>query len=246
MPIKKISYLPLNTDLKFLRLSGVKLAKWDGPSGWQPEETEEIVSRISQMSELQTLNFYSVPIGDSQLERLLSNLECLRHLEISGTFGETNLTSANIGQITDRGCVTIARLQPNLQSLELDYQRTITKRGASAILEHCLHLRDLSLQDSRLIANDVPDLLEGNRSLLFLTFRSVTDQQSKSVLLRAMKATGGRTLLKTPGLVQPDGLNEREKRQWDHTKQLIENLYKDYHERYNMWEPLWDVDISIE
>jgi hypothetical protein len=81
MPIKKISYLPLTRHLRSLQLSNIKLTKWDGPSGWTPEETEDMVLKISSLEELETLELSNVPIKDEHLEPLLSNLNSIRVLE---------------------------------------------------------------------------------------------------------------------------------------------------------------------
>ena len=73
----------LDSGFRFCRLIAVKLTKWDGPRGWLPEETQEMISLLSNINELETLHLYQAPIKDEHLEIMLSNLHSLRDLEIS-------------------------------------------------------------------------------------------------------------------------------------------------------------------
>jgi hypothetical protein len=150
LTVKKISFLPMNPSIRYFRLFGVKLTRWDGPSGWLPYE-------------LETISLYQVPLKDEDLEGMLSDLSNLRDLEISGNFGSTNLSTLNVGHLTDHGCELLSRLLP-----DLNYQRRITKRGASVFLQNCHHLRSRSidLADANIGASDLPELLRLSESLL--------------------------------------------------------------------------------
>jgi hypothetical protein len=81
-------------------------------------------------------------------------------------------------------------------------------------------------------------------------FGRVQDAHSRSTddvaLLTAMKATGGRTLLKGAyrGLIEPTGLSEREKMQHHRSKKRVDAIYETSGdvECYNIWAPLWGQD----
>jgi hypothetical protein len=202
------------------------------------------------MNELETLRLYEVPIKDEDLENLLSNLHSLRDLEISGVFGDTNRLPSNIGHLSDRGCETIANLQPNLQSITLDFHRSITTRGASILLERCSNLRDIGLNDARIPSVDIPRLLSLSNSLLVFAFsQRYGCSNSGADLQAAMKATGGRTLLRClyEGLVPPTGFSESQMRQHSHSKQLVEKVWNNFKDTqcYNIWAPLWGVNATI-
>jgi len=206
-----------------------------------------MVSRISELTQLEKLSLDNVPLGDQHLERLLGSLSQLRVLEISGNWGETNRTSRNVGQITDRGCEIIGRIRPELQHLILSNQPRITSRGALQIVRACHDLRALLLTSCSVGQHDASEIVENSESLLVLGLGGRTvDWES---LRAAAKVSGGRTLfyLDLQGLIEPtERLTAREKEIMKHSRKLVEEAGKlaNSPSCYNEYAPLLGVDVT--
>lgn len=224
--IKKISYLPLVSSLKSLSLRSVKFSAWDGPEGWSPEDTAEMISRLSQMTQLETLILGSVPITDSQLESILPSLPHLRCLDVSGVWGD-NGSSRNIGQLTDRSCEIIAQCLPELESLELSNHAGITEQGALHVAQNSPYLRKLAMESCKIAAKDAAQVVSCSTSLLLFRFGRYFGVSPSDAphFLDAIRATGGRTLIipGSGGVYEPEtGLSPSEKAQIQHTKRILE------------------------
>mmetsp|Transcript_2833 Transcript_2833/g.6663 ORF Transcript_2833/g.6663 Transcript_2833/m.6663 type:complete len:431 (+) Transcript_2833:117-1409(+) len=253
MQVSKISYLPLPSSLEALHLNEVKFSKWDGPLGWSEEDCDEMVTRISQLTALVSLDLVTVPLGDHHLEPMLRNLSNLRHLRISGVWGDSaQATLREEGRITNDGCIKIAILCPNLHSLELSNQPNISYSGARCIVQQCRKLRDLRLENTNLTYRHASQLVDLNESQSLLVLAVGPAECTQENILKALKATGGRCLLygESVGLHEAPahGLSEIEKRQMDYSRSiLIEASEKQENTTlyYDTYEDLVGVDVRI-
>ena len=253
LAIKKVSYLPFLSTLKGFQISFVKISKWNGPDGWSQEDVTELVSKVSELKELVKLELRSVPLHDKHLNSLLSNMKKLRCFGLVGRKNPISNTSRVQPLITNQGCQIIQRLQPNLQLLSLSYNRDVTKTGALKIVEGCRHLRDLRVIGCSISEKDLREVVSSSSTLLSFKFGSVTQSAPKSkYLLKALKATGGRTLIGfgyDDGHYNPSsGISAAERERTENSKRLVDEAYNRINGKYscyNLYSHLWNVDVSV-
>jgi hypothetical protein len=184
-------------SLKVLDLESLTLGKDShGGDPWPREMTTEVVAAIEGLKKLVALRISRSPLCDFDLERLLSGKSDLRCLELSGRFGDNY---EGFGNLTDTGVATIVRCCPNLQSLNLSYQRRITATGVDTVLHGCPHLRELDVSAVRVHAQDLPNLLSLAPKLLVFSWQHEHFPGPPGSVIAGMKeavlATGGRTLI---------------------------------------------------
>ena len=214
----------LGTNLKVLSLSCMTLGggtNINPPTSWPRRETTVLISAISRLPNLVKLCLDDCYLKDSDLEPLLSNLTKLKHLTLSGNF-----TGRTGSYLTDRGLETIARLCPNLQCLDVGYHHQATTRGVQAILQKCIHLRELDVSRVKIPATDLKTLLPYSNTLLVIrrgTSFFANDRTEKEHLKEAVIATRGRVILSSEmeGLLHLPGVSPDHRRQYEHSHGLV-------------------------
>lgn len=227
----------LSPILKTLELPDLTLGEIG--STWSSEQTDELVSAVSSLSNLVRLRFEDCDFYNSHLERLLSNLPNLRALILTGRFGESCGRPGG-SHITDEGCNVIARCCPNLQVLDLSDQKKATASGAKTILEECHHLRELCVSDEQLSARDITRLISlSSTLLLFGRFRRLQGDSLKEAII----ASGGRTLLihDFTGLVELSGLASSISKKAAESRKMLDDATEKQKDPlvHNEWDDLF-------
>lgn len=218
-----LDYLP--RGLKFLALNSMILDAEALPRTWLDHDKAHLLTKIGSLSSLVSLTLDGGHLIDSDLE-FLRSLSGLRCLNLAGQFGEDGAGNTGLS-LTDKACQIIAECCPDLQQLELSYNRQVTATGVRDILTSCRHLRELRATATRITIDDLPNLLPSSSTLLLLSFGELLPKRSadtQSLLRAAIQSTGGRTLLMNDfgGLLQVSGLSEECQARADESMRLLE------------------------
>jgi hypothetical protein len=235
----------LRPSLQVLRLDLLTLGEPVNP--WPESATDSLVSAIATLTNLIQLSLRYNFLHDRHLEFLLCNLSHLRSLALTGTLGDFPEIGSNL---TDEGLEIIARLCPELQSLDVNYQYKASSRGVEVILRSCQHLRELRISRLQVGVQELPQLLSLSSTLLLLEWGDIPGRggrggnQEEPFLKEAIIATGGRTLILAcfTGPVEVSGLPQACRQQQARSKQLIEEADEKRRQDpsvYNEWEFLF-------
>ena len=229
------SILSSTQNLRVLKLDHMTLGRRDGWE-WENSAPEALVSVVSTLTNLVTLSFDDCYFHDDNLEGLLSTLTELRYLTLTGCFGDNRPG----GYLTDRGFETIARLCPNLQSLDLNYYKKATKNGVEAILRSCRHLRELQVSYAKIPSGDLPRLLQQSDTLLLFSYGTPLCPLPRPDIRKAVIETGGRTLIMSDfeGLIEFSDLSDHIQAEAARSKELVEQASENANKPgvFNEWE----------
>jgi len=228
----------LSQNLKTLELPwltlGKEMAPWSAASIWQ------LISAVSNLSQLVRLRFEDCHFHDSDLESLLWNLPHLKSLALTGCFG-VRIGGQFGSYLTDDGFAVIARCCPKLQSLNVSYHRRATVSGVKTILENCKHLRELYVTNVQIDASELETLVSLSSTLL-LFGRFCGLGSNKEDLRDAIVASGGRILflLEFAGLAELSGLPAHVSAKAAESRKLVEEANEKQGDPaiHNEWEHL--------
>jgi len=162
----------LNTDLQSLQLDYIQVGRYH--KEWNPSDVTVLAQKISQMSGLVSLCVANTPFADAHLETILPNLPNLKHLDVSGNFGEG---AGPESKLTDAALEAIAENCPHLQSLSVNYQRRVTMNGLKGLLIKLPNLLELEVSDLPSIKREqVCELLLFAENLRFLRFGAIGER----------------------------------------------------------------------
>lgn len=204
-----LDHLPMG--LQLLALNGMTLGAESQPQTWHDAAKAAVLEKIGSLTSLVSLTLDGGHLRDSDLG-FLQNLPNLRSLNLAGQFGHWVESSTGLS-VTDEGCKLIADACPDLQQLELSYNRQVTSDGVRYILEACRHLRELRVAGSKVSLVNLVDILPSSHTLLLLSFGDTIPAEKEnptSLLSAVIQCTAGRTLLMNDfgGLIKATGLSE--------------------------------------
>jgi len=163
---------------------------WQNPS--------ELLSTIGLLPNLRTLSLENHGITDNDLHHLLSLSE-LRELTLMGQFGDQAIIS-----LTDSAMTFIASSFPNLESLEVSYNRSITMKGHREVIRSCPLLRELQASKAGIEAQHLEEIVRTNSSLRFIRYGVGYTPPNESFLEKATVASHGRCVFTgNLGLYEP-------------------------------------------
>jgi len=186
----------LSTQLQYLNLSYVKMGTM---LEWSTSEVDDLVTRLSQLKRLVSLNLAgSASIADRHLRVLLPNLKCIRCLDVSEEFG--NNGTGGHSQLSDVGLKLIADNCPKILGLGLNYQQVVTIAGVRDLLQKCSDMVALEIGGMNVGTEYVEELVATPRQLLFFLFGAIGFRPNASEQLaiqKAIKGTEGRAVVCT-------------------------------------------------
>lgn len=119
-----------------------------------------------------------------------------------------------------------------------------------ALVNGCLYLRDLGLEDVNIPPADLPGILAASKTLVLYSVGYLNGQvpshgNNPSLLQEALQANEGRTVIYSGagGLIQPTSLSESGKKRWEDSKKLVVDILNSEDNCNNVWAPLWGVDV---
>lgn len=161
-------------------------ARWHLPltSAWSRTDARALAQAVASCTKLVRLELQSNFLEDSDVEIMLSHLPNLRWLVLIGNIPPREIILDYEGdeednehgiekfveeadssdRLTDKTCEIIASTCPNLQALDIFYQRNITVSGIRRIFEGCQHLREfhssamMSSRDIKHFLSHAPNL----------------------------------------------------------------------------------------
>jgi hypothetical protein len=170
---------------------------------------------------------------DEHVKIIILGLTNLRSLSLQGNFAPQLFG----GFLTDKTCDFVANRCPDLQTLDLSYQRKVTTGGLADVLSACRNLRELQTS-ATIEAPDLVHLIQTSPTLLIFGFDS--NHFSEEIFRRAIESTGGRTVLYQffGGLVEVAGLTPRCQQKYAQSKHLVMKASDRCNEPgvYNEWE----------
>ena len=174
------------SSLQSLGLSGVVLGRHVSP--WSRNDCRALSRATTQCKNIVRLDLTAISLRDSDLDIFVPSLSNIRILGIVGhpKYG---------GHLTDKCCKLISRTCPNLQILDLRYQRNITVTGLKRSVKGCLCLRSM-FTSAKLQPKDVVTLVCDAPKLVHLTTESGFDQPS---YLKMIEETNGWAVFRTFG-----------------------------------------------
>jgi hypothetical protein len=225
----------LSSQLKQLTLDYVYMER---ARAMNSSECYTLVRRLTDLRDLVSFSMHFCQMSDYDLEAFLIGRDTLRSLVLSSNFAPHQPGSF----LTDRALLTIARSCPNLQAIDLSYQRRITYRGISNLMKGCIHLREARFGSFQFTESELKQLLTRPSAdkLRIISLECIAggDRQSYD---RVITSTGGRIVLHTPreGIIQPIGLASDVMDHYENSKQLIRQLGASQQEmlgKANIWD----------
>lgn len=206
----------LNPNLKVLHLDDLTLGP-DNMVPWSNAKCERLAQAVGSLTGLVSLSIQNCYFHDRHLESLLRDPSNLRCLSLSGMFGDMRLGS----YLTDEAAGTIARLCPNLDSLDLSFQRQITSHGIEAVLVGWTSLKQFYAMDCIIRGDELATLLSKSSSLLYFAIWP-TSSLNRLALNEAVIATNGRTLIYGHDVHEATGLSADQQRAQARSMQIRE------------------------
>lgn len=223
-------------DLRVLSLDGLIL----GPrnmAGCSRADSSALAVTIASCKNLVKLSLSESALQDHHVATMLSDLPNLRCLNLQGNLA-SHLPG---GYLTDRTCKLVADTLPNLQALDLSYQRNVTTSGVAYILRSCQHLRELQVS-TKMQPSEIEGLLQLSPQLLFFGVESLNGASTDD-FKNIIEATGGRTVLfhLYGGLVDPPRLSAITQQSYSSSKETVQEASNRSCEAgvYNEWEGLF-------
>jgi hypothetical protein len=132
------------------------------------EDTQLLAEAIAEMPHLRKLSLKHQKFSDADVEILLGPHDRkLRSLALTGQFGDNMTGGPRPGYLTDASLKNIAQKCLNLQSLEVSFNRAVTKEGIQAVMDVC-PLRQLDADACNIHVSEWKELLVRCPTLILL------------------------------------------------------------------------------
>ena len=203
---------------------------------WSRNDCRLLATSISQCKHLVRLDLSDHKLRDSDIELLC--VPSLRVLALGAT--------SSGGQLTDKACKMISRSCPELQKLDIIYQRSITIVGIKRVLKNCRHLRMLH-SSAKMKLNDVTSLVLMAPNLIFLGTETKFDTATS---LAMVQVTGGSVVhyvAQSSGMLYVESLShilsDETIQKYQQTQKLLTKLGSHIEDPriINEWEVLFDA-----
>jgi hypothetical protein len=202
---------------------------------WSRADTTTLAVAIASCKNLVKLSIEDSKFRDEDVKAIISGLPAFRSLSLQGNFAP-HLPG---GFLTDVTCQLLADMCPDLQTLDLGYQRKVTSGGLALVLVACRRLRELQTS-ATLDPEDLVHLIQMSTTLLVLGLESRLF--SEAMYRQAIESTGGQTVFFqfVQGLIEVPGLTHKCQQRYSRNKQvLIENSKRshqpDVYNEYEKW-----------
>jgi hypothetical protein len=219
-------------SLRVLTLCRLKLGSIEDVE-WSRADTRSLAVAIASCGMLVKLSVEDSKFDDEDVQIIISGLPALRSLSLKGNFAP----QLSGGFLTDKTCQFLANGCPDLQTLDLGYQRKVTTWGLALVLTACRRLRELQTS-ATLELPDLVRLIQMSPTLLVLGFE--TRIFSDAMFRQVIESTGGQTVLFqfVQGLIEVSGLTQRCQQTYSRNKEVLMENSKRSHQPtvYNEYE----------